>query len=334
MCQTVVYVSCQDSREIDVFALDSRSGEPAIRQRLITDGAPSPMRVRPDAVRLYVGLRSENAVQAFAIAPESGELRLLGKIRVPGAPVYLYGDPAWRVLFSPSYADDNLTVVRLDAHGEPHDIGQRIQDLPRAHSARLDHKGCWLLVPTLTTDSIHVFRFTEDSCLTLSDPPVVAMRPGCGPRHLLFSADNRFVYCLNELDGSVDVFTFDEQNGWLTFIQTVSLMPEGFNGKPWAAELRLSPDGRFLYATERRSSTISAFAVDTARGLLSHIGCVLTEQQPRGMDIDPSGRWLVAAGEISHHITVYAIDPGSGRLTPRQRCATGERPICVEMTEI
>lgn len=334
MGQTVVYVSCQDSREVDVFTLDGRSGEPCIRQRLITDGAPSPMRVRPDAARLYVGLRNENAVQAFAIASGSGELSLLGKVHVPGAPVYLYGDPAWRVLFSPSYADDNLSVVRLDAHGEPHDVIQRIQDLPRAHSARLDQKGRWLLVPTLTTDSIHIFRFTKDSSLTPNEPPVMAMRQGCGPRHLLFSADNRFIYCLNELDGSVDVFIFDERSGGLTFIQTASLMPEGFDGKPWAAELRLSPDGRFLYATERRSSTISAFSVDAASGRLSHTGCVLTEQQPRGMDIDPSGRWLVAAGEISHHITVYAIDPGSGRLTAGQRCATGERPICVEITEV
>ena len=334
MGQTVIYVSCQDSREIDVFALDGQSGELAVRQHLITDGAPSPMRVRPDAARLYVGLRHEHAVQAFAIAPGSGELSPLDRVRVPGAPVYLYGDPALRVLFSPSYADDNLSVIPLDAHGEPQNVSQRIQDLPRAHSARLDQTGRWLLVSTLTTDAIHIFRLTDDLRLVPNDLPSMLMRPGRGPRHVLFSADNHFVYCLNELDGSIDVLVFDAQNGGLTFLQTVSLMPAGFVGKPWAAELRLSPDGRFLYATERRSSTISAFAVNGASGLLSHRDCILTEQQPRGMDIAPSGRWLAAAGEISNHLTVYAVDLDSGRLTASQRCATGERPICVEIAEV
>ena len=79
---------------------------------------------------------------------------------------------------------------------------------------------------------------------------------------------------------------------------------------------------------------ISVFAVNDVSGLLSHRDCILTEQQPRGMDIAPSGRWLAAAGEISNHLTVYAVDPDSGRLTASQRCATGERPICVEIAEV
>ena len=112
------------------------------------------------------------------------------------------------------------------------------------------------------------------------------------------------------------------------------MLPAGFAGKPWAAELRATPDGRFLYATDRTASAIAAFAVDPASGRLTLIDHTPTETQPRGMGIDPAGRWLVAAGQLSSRLTVYAIDPASGRLRAVHSHATGTDPICVDIVAL
>ena len=114
-----------------------------------------------------------------------------------------------------------------------------------------------------------------------------------------------------ELDGSVDLFDFDAEMGQLDLRQSTRIMPPGFTEAPWSAELRVTPNGAFLYTCERRSSTLTALAVDVRNGQLSSLGHYPTETQPRGMGIDPAGRWLVAAGQLSSRLTVYAIDPAT-----------------------
>ena len=334
MTQNVVYVSCAESREIHVFSLDANSGEVRLCQRLAMTDSPQPMKVRPDRRVLYVGTRTENTIQAFAIAPDSGELTLLGGVSAPGRPAYVACDQAMRVAFSASYGDNNLGVFPLDAQGVPQAACQVAADLPHAHAALMDAGNRWLLVPILGLDAIRVYRLQDDLRITPNDPAMVQVRSGSGPRHLVFSPDNRLVHCLNELDGSIDAFDFNAAAGTLTLKQSVSMLPPDFDGKAWAAELRATPDGRFLYATERRASIIAAFAVDVQNGRLTLLDHYPTETQPRGMGIDPSGRWLVAAGELSNRLTVYAIDPANGRLSVIYSHPTGLDPICVEIVTL
>lgn len=334
MSQTVVYVSCAESREIHVFSLDLESGAIELRQRVPTAGLTLPMKASPDHRVLYVGTRSESAILAFGIHPDSGELALLGRTEAAGDPTYVACDKRMRVAFCASYRDNNLAVFPLDAQGAPHVLSQVEIDLPRAHAAQMDATNRWLLVPMLGVDAIRVYRLGDDLRLTPNDPPMVTVRPGSGPRHFVFSPDNRHVHCLNELDGSIDLFDFDATAGTLTLRQSISMLPPGFSDKAWAAELRATPDGRFLFASERRSSTLAVFAVDGQSGELALFGHYPTETQPRGMAIDPSGRWLIAAGELSGHLTVYSIDPQTGCPTVCQRHATGLDPICVEIVTL
>ena len=334
MTQTVVYVSCAESRDIHVFSLDTQSGEVQLHQRVATPGKAQPMKVSPDRRVLYVGTKSENELLAFGIHPDSGELALMGRVPAPGSATYVACDHTMRVAFSASYGDNNLGVFPLDAQGAPHEASQIETELPRAHCAQMDASNRWLLVPMLGIDAIGCYRLGDDLRLAPNDPAQTRVRSGSGPRHLVFSADNRHVHCLNELDGSVDLFDFDPAVGVLTLKQSISMLPHGFTDKPWAAELRATPDGRFLYATERRSSTLAVFAVDGASGELSLFGHYPTEEQPRGMDIDPSGRWLIAAGQRSGHLTVYSINPDTGCPAVRYRHATGLDPICVEVVAL
>jgi 6-phosphogluconolactonase len=331
MTQTLVYVSCAKSREIDVFALDTESGHVRLCQRLDTPGAPQPMRFSADQRVLYAGAKSENSVLAFAIDPDSGELTLLGSTPASGEPTYVSADRAGRVAFCASYAGNSLSVFPLDGSGVPGPASQIESPLTRAHACLTDATNQWLLVPLLGEDAIRVFRLGDDGRLTPNDPAMIRVRPGSGPRHLVFSPDNRRVHCLNELDCTIDGFDFDANTGCLVLTESVSILPSGFTGKPWSAELRATPDGRFLYATERTASVIAAFGVDKISGRLRLIDHYPTETQPRGMGIDPSGKWLVAVGQLSGSLTVYALDPETGRLSALQRYATGENPICVEI---
>ena len=164
--------------------------------------------------------------------------------------------------------------------------------------------------------------------------PTFAARTKAGPRHLVFHPNGRFVYLLSELDAGVDVLAFDAATGTLSNVQTLSTLPAGFTGKPWAADIHVTPDGRFLYTSERTTSTLAAFAIDPASGTLTLKSHTPTEKQPRGFNIDPSGRFLVAAGQLSHAMTLYAIDRESGALKPLKNYSLGKNPNWVEIIDL
>jgi 6-phosphogluconolactonase len=111
-------------------------------------------------------------------------------------------------------------------------------------------------------------------------------------------------------------------------------VPPGFAGKPWAADIHLTPDGKFLYASERTSSTLAAFRVDANSGALVPIASYPTETQPRGFAIDPSGRTLLAVGQLSNSLTAHAIDPDSGALRALARYPVGKNPNWIEMARL
>ena len=139
---------------------------------------------------------------------------------------------------------------------------------------------------------------------------------------------------LNELDASVHVMAYDKERGTLRAVQRTTTLPAGFTGKPWAADLHLSPDGRTLYASERTSSTLSSFRVDAATGQLQPLGQVPTEKTPRGFVVDPSGRFLIAAGQESHHIALHPIDPAAGIPGAATRVPAGKNPNWVEIVDL
>ena len=268
----------------------------------------------------------------MAVTPTYGTLRRLGSTPSPGAPTYVGIAPERDLAFVASYGNNLLATFPLATDGVPGAARHVLHELQRAHAA-VSHARGWLLVPTLAADTIRVYALTPSARapLTPAVPPSVAVRPGSGPRHLVFSENQQRAYCLNELDNSLDAFDFNADNGQLLLRQSLSLRPPGNQEAPWAAELRLSPSGRFLYATDRRSSTLACVAIAPDDGRLALIGHFATETQPRGMAISPCGRWLAVCGQTSHHLSLYALDPDSGLPSEHNRVPTGEEPICVEM---
>jgi 6-phosphogluconolactonase len=174
-----------------------------------------------------------------------------------------------------------------------------------------------------------------------------------GPRHFITSPDDRYLYLLSELVGTVTTFALDSKTGLLTEVGSATGLPPdsklepgaprgaigGPNAPPprnadndiWAADIHTTPDGRFLYISERTSSALAAFSVDGTSGKLTYLSSTPTERQPRGFAIDPKGRYLVASGEKSETLSVYAIDQGSGALRFLNKYPTGKGANWVEI---
>ena len=158
----------------------------------------------------------------------------------------------------------------------------------------------------------------------------MVLEPGSGPRHLAWHPSGRYLYAVNELASTVTAFRYDPRDGTPVSLQTVTTLPDGFSGTSTAAEVVVSPDGRFLYASNRGDDSIAVFQIDATSGLLAPSGRHPTGgRSPRHFAIDPSGNWLLAANQESGSIVVFRLDRSTGRLTPVGRPLAISKPVCV-----
>jgi 6-phosphogluconolactonase len=343
---TYVYVGNADSHDISVLELKPDGDVVALQTVAVPGpskpGGSLPLVVSPDKSRLYAGLRNEPyTAVTFDIVAATGALKLVGPGPLPDSMAYLAIDRSGRFLLSASYGGSKVAVSAIGPDGVIAPAGQVIGTAPSAHCIIVDPTNRYVLHTSLGGDVVYQQKFDPKSGeLTPNEPATVSVKPKGGPRHLVFSPDGRFVYLVNELDAAITVFPWDTGSGTLKpAVQVASALPPGFDGrngeaKPWAADIHLTPDGRYLYASERTTSTLAAFRVDTATGLLTAIGSTATEQQPRGFAIDPSGRRLLAVGQLSNSLTAYAIDHASGALTLRKQIAVGKNPNWVEIVSL
>jgi 6-phosphogluconolactonase len=327
MNPTFLYVSNADSGDIHVLAMDPQ-GELEVVQKLALGGNLMPMTLGADGKRLYVARRSAPmAVITLSIDPGSGHLAQLGETALPASMAYLSLDCSGRFLFAASYPGHCLTVNPVGVNGLPGAVQQTIPTRPHAHAILPSPSNRHVLATSLGGDQVLQFHFDAiTGQLTPNAVPFWSAKPGAGPRHLRFHPNGRWVYLLNELDATLDVLAFDETSGTLSALQSVPTLPAGVEGEPWGADLHLTPDGQFLYSSERRSSTLAAFKIDASTGHLTALGHTATETQPRGFAISPDGRHLLVVGQASHYLSRYRIDSATGALNVEQRMPMGQNP--------
>jgi len=338
---TFVYVGCADSQDVTVLALQANGELAPVETKPVPGpakpGSTTPMAVSPDKKFLYVGLRNEPySAASFAIDPRSGALAYIGSGPLADAMAYIATDRAGRFLLGASYGGGKIAVNPIGAAGVVGPPQQVIANQPNAHALLADRANRHVLYTSLGSDAVGQLNFDAmTGLLTPNDPPTVRVCAKAGPRHFRFSPDERFVYLLCELDGAVYVFPYDAAAGRLAKeTQIASALPKGFSGKPWAADIHLTPDGNFLYASERTTSTLAGFRVDPQSGALTAIDNFPTETQPRGFNIDPGGRFLLAVGQLSNSLTSYAIDQTTGNLTKLKRYPMGKNPNWVEIVSL
>ncbi|MDB5915672.1 MAG: 6-phosphogluconolactonase, partial [Ramlibacter sp.] len=246
-------------------------------------------------------------------------------------------DHSGRFLLAASYSGNKISVnaVRPQGTVDPKPLAV-LPTGKNAHAIHADPSNRFVFVTNLGDDQILQYRFDPvTGKLTPNSPAAVATNKGAGPRHLVFHPNRRLVFSTNELDGTVNTYRLDDAAGTLTLVGSTSVMPPGFSGgAPATADLHLSPDGKFLYTSERTSNTLAAFAVSADTGKLTLIAHYPTEQQPRAFNIDPSGRYLLAVGQMSGRLSSYGIDRSTGTLRKLSDQAVGSNPNWVEIVAL
>ncbi len=347
---TFVYVSNAADGDISTYRIHRETGtlEPGPRVRV----APMvmPMAASHDRRFLFVAARATPySVVTLSIDPHTGDLAQLSSSPLPESMCYISLDLTGRYLFAASYHASLVSVHTVDTDGR---IGREALQIVatgrHAHSVRIDRSNRFVFVPTLGSDAVFQLKFdVQSGRLAPNAPSSVSVRPSTGPRHVIVSRDNRFVYVANEMAGTVTTFALDNETGLLSEIGSASGVPPGSGLVPgvvrgsqpdrnvdrdiWAADVHLLPDGRFLYLSERTTSTLAQFAVDAATGELAYVRSTPTETQPRGFAIDPAGEFLIASGEKSGTISLHAIDPRTGMLGAVSKYPTGRGANWVEV---
>lgn len=353
---TFVYVSNGEDGDIAVMQLAPETGDLKMIEKAAAGPNVKHMALSPDHRFLYASIRSEPfSVITYLINSETGNLTQLSKESLPDNMVYISVDQTGRYLLSVSYNNAKIAVNPIDLNGfvqsEPVQV---ISTGPNPHSILVDRSNQFVYVPHLGNDQIGQFLFDESTgALTPNDPATVYTKDGSGPRHFDFSPNNMFVYVSTEKDGMVYTYKVDNKTGILTEIQRISATPSTISleqsptaskdGLPniedtevpssGVADIHITPDGKWLYVSERVESTIAAFAVDPHSGNLTNIGNYDTENIPRGFNIDPRGNFVIVAGQESGHVSVHAINQETGELKLLDRYESGKDPNWIEIVE-
>ena len=334
---TFVYVANADSQEVSVLELDRAAGVLKPVETVAVGGTAMPMVVSRDRKFLYVALRSQPyRVVTFAIDGATGRLKKLGEAALADSMANIDLDASGKWLFAASYGGHKITVNSVGTDGLVGAVQQLIPTSPNAHAIHMDPTGNYVFATSLGGDNLSSWKFDASTGkLSANDPALVSVSPAkTGPRHFVWDNSRKYVYLINELDGGVDVFAYDGARGGMRHLQRSTVMPPGFGGKPWAADLHLSPDGKYLYGSERTSSTLTTFKVDPATGQIQVVGQTPTEKTPRGFAVDSSGRFLVSSGQESHSVSLHPIDKATGMPGVPTRVAVGKNPNWIEIVDL
>ncbi|MGE3799303.1 MAG: lactonase family protein, partial [Thermomicrobiales bacterium] len=270
---------------------------------------------------------------------DNGNLSLINHQSSHGVdPCYVSTDIEGRTVFVANYTSGSIAALPIlddgslgpasstvQHHGSSVVAGR--QEGPHAHMIAPTPDGAAVLGTDLGTDEVVIYRFESGN---LERVGAVAVEAGSGPRHFAFSPDATSLYVLNELSSTLDVFTYDSGQLAFPYRQTLTTLPEGFAGTNSTAHVQVSPDGRFVYASNRGHDSIAIFAVEPVSGELSQAAITLTRgEEPRNFGLSPDGLWLLAANQNSDTIVTFRRDSGTGMLEHVGDPVPVQTPVCV-----
>jgi len=335
-----------NGRGIHLFQVNRDTGAltPAGIQRIGT--SPSHLAINADGTRLYsanetdrVGEEGHGTISAFAIDRSDGGLTPLNTVDSGGAgPTYVSLHPSGRFLFVANYFGGSVAVLPIQGDGSlgdatdvqidegeigptratnapPGSFAISGHDRTHAHMIQADPAGRFVLHVDLGLDRIYVWRFdAERGVLVPNNPPWVALPPGDGPRHFDFHPSGRWLYSIQEEGSTIVLFDYDAEAGRLEARQTISTLPPGYAGSNFCSGIRVSDDGRFVYAGNRLHDSLGIFAVGSD-GELTYRGEEWTRgDYPRSFSFDPTGRFLYSCNQRADHLAVFRVDHATGGL--------------------
>ena len=341
------------SEGIYVYRFDPKTGD--LSPEFTAKGVENPsfVTLSPDAKYAFavneVSGEKTGAVSAFTFDQKTGALEFINQQPSGGGdPCYLAVDSDGKHLFVGNYTGGNLSVLPIEEDGslgspiqtiqhEGSSVNKNRQEKAHVHSTVLTPNEEYLFVGDLGTDKVYVYNYQEENPekpLTPAETPFVSVTPGTGPRHLIFDQSGSFAYLVQELTAELGVFK--HKDGKLSHLQTVPLTSKDFEGEVSAAEVKISPDGKFLYASNRGDANeIVIFKIDQKKGTLSLVERHSSMgETPRNFMIDPTGEYLLAAHQNSDSIVIFKRDQKTGKITPTGKKVEVGNPVYLKMVPI
>ncbi len=337
-----------NSEGIYIYRLDLSSGALEFAGLVPESDDPSYLAVDPKHRFIYVVhevRKPHGTVSAFSIHPETGALTHLSERSTQsGGPCYLSMDKTGKLVLVSNYHGGSVTVLPVEQDGQLGEATDHVQHHgssvnpgrqgePHPHSILVDPSNRFAFVPDLGIDKVMIYQLDLPSgTLQPNDPPWVEVKPGAGPRHLIFHPEGRYAFLANELDSTVSSFNYSESTGSLQEVSTLPTLPDGFEGANYPSDIHVVPSGAFVYASNRGHDSIAIFAVDQKTGELTPVGHESTQgRTPRGFAIDPTGTFLLAANQDTNTVITLKIDPETGELEPTGHVAEVPGPVCMKM---
>ena len=286
-------------------------------------------------------------IASFSFDKGTGTLTFINKQLTGGDhPCYVEVDKTGKWVFAGNYSSGNLSVLPINKDGNLGNAAAVIQhsgsgknqdrqEKPHVHCTIISPDNKWLYVPDLGIDKVMIYAFDENNGqLKPAGQPFAESTPGAGPRHLTFHPNGKYAYLVEELTGHV--VAFQMENGRLQSIQRISTLPAGAEGNPGSADIHVSPDGKFLYASNRGDfNNIAIFKIDGKNGALGLVGFQSTlGKTPRNFNFDPTGNFLLVGNQASDEIVIFRRDLKTGLLSDtKKRIAVG-KPVCLKWAAV
>lgn len=335
------------SEGIYVYTFDSETGRLSYKNKTTDIDNPSFLTISPDHQSVYAisesGSDPEGKVYAYGYDAKTGKLTFKNKASAGGkGPCYVSVDQSGHYVFTANYGSGSLAAVPVMPDGSLSSAVQEIYNKgnqvdgkegpSRMHAAVIAPDNEYLIAPNLGIDKIGIYRFDAEVAshpLTAADPEFISLPLKTGPRHFTFHPNGKYGYLIGELDGTITAFDYDA--GTLTQTQSISMIPEGFEGIFGAADVHISPDGKFLYGSNRIGlNELVIFSIDQKSGGLTYVGREPSKGKiPRNFAIDPTGNFLLVANQDTDNIHVFKRDKETGLLTPTDQSLAVGRPVCL-----
>ncbi|QYM80227.1 lactonase family protein [Horticoccus luteus] len=324
--------------------LDATTGAFSVPKLAAATTNPSFVTLSPDRHFLYAVSESDAMAVPFAVNPAAGLLKKLQPPQPSGgpAPCHLVVDRTGRVLLTANYHKGIIGVLPIRSDGQlgtptivqhyGHSVNPERQSSPHTHSVTLSPDNRHVIVCDLGLDRIFTYLLDLDNASIAPERPAFVVTPaGSGPRHFAFGRDGRHAYAICEMGSLILTYDYSPEHGELTPRQQLSSLPADFSGSSSGAEIRVHPNGRFLYGSNRGHDSIAVFAISPEDGRLTLVEIVpCGGKNPRNFTLSPDGRWLVCANQGTNSLTVLSVDADTGRLHLTDHRITVPLPVCVQ----
>ena len=354
--ELLVYVGTYTRTEeqgIHWLRLDMDTGKLTAAGKLAGQKNPSFLAIHPNKKFLYAvneigNFKGEKAggVSAYAIDPYSGALTFLNQQSSKGgAPCHLVVDATGRNVLVANYTGGSVASLPIAKNGRLRQASAFVQhhgssvlvprqSAPHGHSINVSPGNQFAVAADLGLDKVLVYGFDAKKG-TLKEAGFVKVVPGAGPRHFAFHPNGKFGYVINEITLTVTAFAWNEGQGKLAELQTISTLPGERSKGMSTAEVRVHPSGKFLYGSNRGHNTIAVFAIDQKTGKLKAVQHQSTlGKTPRNFNLDPTGKFLVAANQSSGDIFTFHINQETGALKPTGHSVKVPLPVCVKFLDL